>query len=110
MKTRQELLTIATGAQILRNTNSLTEVVIRATDKFLNQQVNSYGNLSVECNIGKSSLNKFIQIEDIRDSKHLDEIAIRRYFTNLGIFITFKNIGSIEDKSIIVSLVQEGIE
>ncbi len=104
MKNANELRDIANGTLIKRETNRITEIIINLAEERLINTVNTYGNLSSEINIGKTALQYHKMVSDIIDDGRLDEIAIRRYFTIFGISVGFKDIGMIEDKTLVLSL------
>jgi len=117
MKTAAELRKIAKQTRLKRETNEITCAIINKIEDNLLHLANTYGDISFEMNIGYSilkDLGKELKSNDplvlqgkskesIKKMFSLEEKYLRKYFTDLGYSIQFKNIGMIEDKTVVVS-------
>ena len=106
MKTAQELALIASCIQLKRDAYPITQIVIEEVQKAFEHVVYTYGSTEINFGIGKSNLKELAVKNSIQGELLLQESHIRKYFSDLGIFITFKDIGMIEDKYIKLSLFQ----
>jgi len=107
MKTAKELALIASCIQLKRDSNLITQAIIEDIQKEFEHIVSIYGSEYIDFNIGKTSLREIAKEHSIDNTDFvIQESHIRKYFSELGFFITFKNIGLIEDKFIKLSLSQ----
>ena len=107
MKTAKDLALIANCVQLKRDATLITQAIIESIQKEFEHIVNVYGSKHIDFNIGRTSLKNIAKEYSIDNTDLvIQESHIRKYFTELGFFITIKDIGMIEDKYIKLSLLQ----